>query len=430
MSLSIPIQLTIFLAASITAESPQIDLDARPVIVSIPSPAGEKSRLPNLTSGADGQLYLSWVEPGKDGSTRLLFSTFSEDAWSEAKEIAAGSDWFVNWADFPSLAVLSDGTIAAHWLARLGTGTYAYGVQVSLSTDGGVTWSDPIVPHSDRSPSEHGFVSMVPRDSDHFTLVWLDGREMMGGHGHGLDAEAGGDMTIRTNTLHRSGKLGTEKRLDQRACECCSTSAVVYQDRVLVAYRDRSDDEVRDISIVRFGETGSSSPRNVHRDNWKNEGCPVNGPVVAKRGEELGVLWYTEGDQRSRVLFASSTDGAMSFSKPIAVDDGNPVGRVDLAPHPQEGWLACWLERGDEGGEIRVRAIDADGVGGASLLVARTSSERIAGFPHIAQVGGRVWIAWTEVTEGEAGAQAAVTVRSAELVYPSKDGQKPTDSKL
>ena len=307
MSLSIPIQLTIFLAASITAESPQIDLDARPVIVSIPSPAGEKSRLPNLTSGADGQLYLSWVEPGKDGSTRLLFSTFSEDAWSEAKEIAAGSDWFVNWADFPSLAVLSDGTIAAHWLARLGTGTYAYGVQVSLSTDGGVTWSDPIVPHSDRSPSEHGFVSMVPRDSDHFTLVWLDGREMMGGHGHGLDAEAGGDMTIRTNTLHRSGKLGTEKRLDQRACECCSTSAVVYQDRVLVAYRDRSDDEVRDISIVRFGETGSSSPRNVHRDNWKNEGCPVNGPVVAKRGEELGVLWYTEGDQRSRVLFASST---------------------------------------------------------------------------------------------------------------------------
>jgi len=45
MSLSIPIQLTIFLAASITAESPQIDLDARPVIVSIPSPAGEKESI-------------------------------------------------------------------------------------------------------------------------------------------------------------------------------------------------------------------------------------------------------------------------------------------------------------------------------------------------------------------------------------------------
>ena len=34
-------------------------------------------------------------------------------------EAASGDDWFVNWADFPSVIALPDGSLAAHWPAGM-----------------------------------------------------------------------------------------------------------------------------------------------------------------------------------------------------------------------------------------------------------------------------------------------------------------------
>ena len=106
-------------------------------------PAAPGSAQPNLALGGDGSVYLSWIETsGEDHALR--FSSWQGDAWSPARTIAAGRDWFVNWADFPSVAASKDGTLAAHWLVRNGPGTYAYGVRLATSRDGGSTWSDPL----------------------------------------------------------------------------------------------------------------------------------------------------------------------------------------------------------------------------------------------------------------------------------------------
>jgi hypothetical protein len=48
------------------------------------------------------------------------------------------------------------------------------------------------------------------------------------------------------------GTLGKEVLLDGRVCECCATSAASTPDGIAVVYRDRSKEEVRDISIVRL----------------------------------------------------------------------------------------------------------------------------------------------------------------------------------
>ena len=53
-------------------------------------------------------------------------------AWSAPETVAAGKDWFVNWADFPSVAVLPDGALFAHWLRKSGPANHAYDVRVSL----------------------------------------------------------------------------------------------------------------------------------------------------------------------------------------------------------------------------------------------------------------------------------------------------------
>jgi hypothetical protein len=356
---------------------------------------------PGLTLGRDGHLYLTWVEERGDEHA-LRFSRWrgqwregEPSAWSEPRDIAQGADWFVNWADVPALAALEDGTLFAHWLAKVGEGTYAYGVHVSISRDAGATWSAPIVPHRDSTQTEHGFVSWVPADSDHMGLVWLDGREMTGTAGdHGE-----GSMGLRYTTVDREGNLGEEVLLDGRVCECCATAAAVPEPgALLVVYRDRTLEEVRDIAFVRSAVGAWSPPRPVHRDGWRIEGCPVNGPAIDAAGGRTAVAWFTMSPADSgAVQVAFSDDGGRTFGPALRVDDGNPLGRVDVVVQENGVSLVSWLEETADGGaEIRWREIPREGAPGPAHLVTATSSERASGFPRMERLGDRVYFAWTE----------------------------------
>ena len=87
------------------------------------SPAGRNSGQPQLTSSSRG-LLLSWIE--QDGPTASLrFSERTPSGWSAARTVASGTDWFVNWADVPSVIRLEEGTLVGHWLQKSAAGTYA-----------------------------------------------------------------------------------------------------------------------------------------------------------------------------------------------------------------------------------------------------------------------------------------------------------------
>ena len=75
-----------------------------------------RPRLLNLFAAtADGSLVMSWLQP--EGDTQLLmYSLFETGAWSEPREIARGDNWFVNWADLPSVVPIDSNTWIAHWL--------------------------------------------------------------------------------------------------------------------------------------------------------------------------------------------------------------------------------------------------------------------------------------------------------------------------
>lgn len=139
------------------------------------TPAGIGSREPNLVVSADGRVLLSWLEPVEAGRFALRFARLESRAWSQPRTIATGEDWFVNWADFASLAIFADDTLAANWRVKNGGGVYGYDIRLALSTDAGATWSQPIVPHHDGTRTQHGFVSMLPW-TDKLLVLWLDGR--------------------------------------------------------------------------------------------------------------------------------------------------------------------------------------------------------------------------------------------------------------
>jgi hypothetical protein len=360
------------------------------------SPALEKSGQANLVTDRRGRVYLSWIDRTPDNLFTLRFSVREGAGWSKPRTVAEGRNWFVNWADFPSVAVLPDGSLAAHWLVKSGEGTYAYDVQVARSTDGGATWSKPATPHRDATQTEHGFVSMFPAGGGKMLgAVWLDGREMKSdtsgeGHGHGH-----GDMTLRYAALGPDGRPSDEALLDARVCECCQTSAAATRDGAIVVYRDRSAEEIRDIGVARLVKGKWTTPRVVHADGWKIDACPVNGPSVASDGAlRAAVAWYTAANEKPRVSVAFSADQGETFSAPVTVSDATPAGRVSAVLLADGSAVVSWLEIAGAGGEVRARRVWPGGKMGRPVKIAATGVARWNGFPRMALAGDTLVFAW------------------------------------
>jgi hypothetical protein len=362
-----------------------------PAATPVEVPAGPGASLPHVAS-ADAGAILSWVEPS-DSAHVLRFARWSGTGWTEPVTIARGTDWFVNWADFPSVVELGDDDLAAHWLQRSAASTYAYDVMIARSVDGGVTWSEPVRPHTDGTPTEHGFVSLFPQ-ADGLGVVWLDGRNFA----EGGEAPPTNEMTVRFAVLDGAGATGVqgEAVLDGRACDCCQTAVALTTRGPLIAYRDRTEAEVRDVAVTRLLDGAWTEPRVVHADDWVIDACPVNGPQADARGDDVVIAWFTAANDSPRVHVAFSDDAGGTFAAPIRVDAGDPLGRVDVLLLDDGRALVLWLERGAESGAVTARIVARDGRAGEPVSIASTLAQRPSGFPRMARYGDGVLLAWTQ----------------------------------
>ncbi|HEV7764923.1 MAG TPA: sialidase family protein [Thermoanaerobaculia bacterium] len=363
-------------------------------LLTIESPAASGSTQPHLTSLRDGGIAMSWVEPASEKKHALKFATLRNGKWSTPRVIAERADFFVNWADFPSIVEDRAGTLFAHWLQKSGAGTYAYDVWITASADGGKTWKSPRILNTDGKEGEHGFVSMVPLANRGVAVAWLDGRAMTG---DGHDGHGGGSMMLRYAEIDGALKVANETMLDARVCECCGTGMAMSSRGPLVVYRDRSEEEVRDISLVRKSAAKWTTPATVHGDQWKIPGCPVNGPQIDARGDRAAVAWFTAADEKAIVNVAFSRDGGATFGKPMRVDGGDAVGRVDLLMTDDGSALVTWIEGTADDSSIVMRRVRADGSMAAPQNLAAISSARGSGFPRATLVGKTAWFAWTDL---------------------------------
>ena len=295
------------------------------------------------------------------------------------------------WADFASLAVFANDVLAANWRVKNGGGVYGYDIRLALSTDAGATWSQPIVPHHDRTRTQHGFVSMLPW-ADKLMVLWLDGRNYTAPNALTAGPEASSDvMTLRVTTLDATGVLSNEQVLDPLVCTCCQPSAAQLPNGVMIAYRDRSETNIHDISVLRFRNGHRSEPRLVHEDGWRIAGCPVNGPAIATDRQAVSVAWYTAAQNRPRIQVVFSSDGGETFGRPVQVDSGNPSGRVDAIVLPDGAMLVSWLEMTARGEEFRVRRVQPNGVQDQPIRLAVTRGGRTSGFPRMVRKRNEVY---------------------------------------
>lgn len=350
----------------------------------ISSPAGPHAMGSSLTRSTDGTLYLSWMEEDSDELTSLHFSKFdpASQRWSESQLIASGPDWFVNWADFPALAVETDGKLTAIWFVRNifpshhnepsthhGAGYQAW---FSQSTDEGASWSAPSRLTTESTAVE--FVSLQPLARGGLLAVWLDGRGKRAG---------GNAMQLYGRII---GSDGPDQLIDDSVCDCCQTTLTTFPNgSALVAYRARREGEIRDIHTALFSDGEWSPPRILSADEWQINGCPVNGPQLDSVGGRVAAVWFTGADNVSRVYASGSPDAGARFTMPQRIDLGNPLGRVDTVLLRDGSQLVTWLESsGDQEAGIYLRRIAANDELGPAVLLASTSRERASGFPRIA----------------------------------------------
>ena len=376
-------------------------------IETVPSPAAPNSAQPQLSS-SDRGVILSWIERDGERAT-LRFSERTPAGWSAARTVASGTSWFVNWADVPSVVRLVNGTLVGHWLQKSGPDTYAYDVRLSSSRDDGKTWSPSFTPHTDATKTEHGFASLFEMPGAGLGLIWLDGRGMKPESGEGDRGAERGAMSVRFAAFDSNWKRTSEAPIDLRVCDCCPTTAVVTADGPVAAFRNRTDDEVRDIYVSRLENGKWTEPTAVHQDDWKINACPVNGPMLSARGRDIAIAWFTGKNEQGRAYLAFSHDAGRTFGAPIRLDDAGALGRVDVELMPNGSAIASWIEFADHRAQFRARRVEPSGTRSASITVSTLSGGRASGYPRIASNEDEIVFAWTENVDGRSQVQTAVT---------------------
>ena len=351
----------------------------------------------------DKDLFISWTEQVLD-SNFLYITKLENDSWINKRLITKGTDWFVNWADFPSISLNEvSGSIFSFHLQKSSEETFSYDVNYHINSKD--TWNDMNKIHDDNTFSEHGFVSSIPY-KDGFMVSWLDGRNTygVGDHGH-----AKGAMTIRSAVLDSNGNIVSQNVIDKMVCECCQTSMAISGGIPIVVYRNRSDSEIRDIYFSRYIDSNWSDPEPVHDDGWEINGCPVNGPNVDSYGDNVVVSWFSASNGRPKVNLKFSTDNGRTFGDKILIDEveNSPLGRVDIEFISETEAMISWLSTVDGKGKLLIRKIKTNGDIGPIKVVDEVSTERSTGFPQIEEFNDDVYISWTD--NSESGKKVRVT---------------------
>ena len=368
--------------------------------VELTSPAGAGSAQPHLAVGADGAVVLSWLEP-QVFDYDLRFSTLTEGAWSQTKTLASGSDWFVNWADFPSVVPIREELWAAHWLVTQEDG-FGYDVVLATSDDGGANWAEPIPLHLDGTPTEHGFVTLFPWQEG-IGAVWLDGRHFIQ-DGEFVFETASGEplgMSLRYALFDSDGERVLAEELDALVCDCCQTDVAFSGSDALLVYRDRTTEEVRDIVFQRLSGDDWGAPTVLHADNWVIGGCPINGPAIDARGENVAVAWFSAVDDEPVVHLSQSDDGGRTFSGSVEIDTAGSFGHVDVAVLENGDAVVSWLRSEGEGLGLMMRVVEPSGVPTEPVTIANIDSARPLDFPQMVYDGTRLVFAWTDFGDVE-----------------------------
>ena len=358
-------------------------------------PYGNNNAQPNLVS-EDGNLTLSWISSVENQEAVLLYTQYKDNSWSEPVRITSGSDWFVNWADFPANAINED-LILTSYLKKSASGTYTYDILLNLETLSGKKIKDNFLLNTDGIKAEHGFVSMIPSNNKGFFITWLDGRNTVTNTNEAHHKA----MTIRFAEITSIGEIINETELDATTCDCCQTSIALSNEGPIVVYRNRSEDEIRDIYITKYRNGIWEQPVPVFNDGWEINGCPVNGPKVVINKTTTAIAWFTAADDNPKVNLSFSLSDKDEFNLPIQLNDLDAIGRVDVAFLNSKEVIVSYIEFDDSATYLKVKKVSVEGEVSKAFIISKIDSGRDTGVPQLEVMDNIVYLVWTNLIDGK-----------------------------
>jgi hypothetical protein len=213
-----------------------------------------------------------------------------------------------------------------------------------------------------------------------------------------------GPVTLMRTIVDEDGKELKEEPLDTDVCGCCPTSVVKTAKGILVAYRDHTSKDIRDIAILRFENGKWSTSKVLYTDNWQVNACPVNAASASAKDNRLAIAWYTEGGDMPKVELVFSSDGGTTFTKPIVMSTGDTQGYASTALTSDGGAVVSWIEEGEKSARVMTRAVSAAGMAGPVLQVAEGPRTSL-GYPRVVHSGSDTFITWGDAKAGIRTAQ-------------------------
>ena len=178
----------------------------------------------------------------------------------------------------------------------------------------------------------------------------------------------------------------------------------------VAVYRNRTDDEVRDIYVTRKVDGAWLPGVPLYEDNWVIPGCPVNGPSIVARDRRVAVAWFSAANDSPVIRLAISDDSGATFGEAVQIAAGKIMGYVGLAMLDDDSLAVSWVERDASGiNNVNLRHVNTDGVPGPVRTIGATSQLRV--FPQLRFSNGHLYAVWTDETDSRRYLEAArVTV--------------------
>jgi hypothetical protein len=352
------------------------------------------ARSVSIAGNSAGDLYVAY---GIDHSLYVSRSTDAGLTFSAPVLATSDSQVHVLSVERPAIAVDNEGRVGVAWL-ELPADFQGADIWYATSHDGGQTFAAPVRAWTESS----GEVAMVQvaLDSDgNPYLAWLNGSKLKFTH-----SEDGG------RTFSEAVRVGGG------SCECCQPQVLVAEEDVYIAYRgvEASDTrgDIRDILMIRSVDGGANfgSPTRASDTHWYLPACPIAGPSVAMREDNLFIAFmdgrfepagtFSRGD----VWFAALNDNDSTFSPNVRINpDQNshhtlpsiavgPGGRIHIA------WES--LSQGEGGNNLYYTFSDDSGQSFAPPQIVADNSDDSLGNPGKAMIvvdpEGSITLAWLD----------------------------------
>jgi hypothetical protein len=269
-----------------------------------------KAKSLGMTGDNNGTLYIIY---GQDQSLFVASSTDGGKTFSKPVLATEGRSVHVLPVEHPALAANLNGQLGIAWL-ELPPDFDGAKIWYATSKDGGQTFESAQLVASE-SQGEVAMVQLAFDQAGNPIFTWLNGRELKFTRSFDQGATFSGIASIGTGT-----------------CECCQPQLLVSNKTIYIAYRSlqvgSEHGDIRDVALIRSENEGQNfGPVIPVADaHFYLPACPIAGPSLATHAGKLYVAWmdgrFEEPGKFSRgdAWLSISQDDGRTFSPNIRIN--------------------------------------------------------------------------------------------------------------